>query len=117
MAAASPRAAFCQDNNPCLGEKYHYLKICTCSADVLSDPDSRKQYDLCGLDGPSQSGAASGRSNAREAWDEFKPFKKENKRTRARDAVRTNSGSQAASQSKASASGSESELEAVSDIR
>ena len=60
-------------------------------ADVLSDPKSRELYDLHGINASSHQGAAAGRGNAREAWDEFKPFKKENKRTRARDAVRTQS--------------------------
>ena len=31
-------------------------------------------------------GAQAGQGNARTAWDEFKPFKKENKRTKARAA-------------------------------
>lgn len=33
-------------------------------------------------------GATSGRGNAQSAWDEFKPFQKENKHTRARDSAR-----------------------------
>lgn len=36
-------------------------------------------------------GAAAGQGNARQAWDEFKPYKRENKRTRARDASRVSS--------------------------
>ena len=67
----------------------YWVSNMTCScADVLSDPKSRKLYDLHGADASSHQGAAAGKGNAREAWDEFKPFKKENKRTRARDAVR-----------------------------
>ncbi len=62
--------------------------ICLCP-DVLSDPKSRELYDLHGTDASSFQGAAAGSGNAREAWDEFKPFKKENKRTRARDSMRT----------------------------
>lgn len=56
---------------------------------MLSDPSSRQMYDLHGLDASSHLAGGGGSGNAREAWDEFKPFKKENKRTRARDAVRT----------------------------
>ena len=57
-----------------------------CPADVLSDPESRRLYDEYGLDLATHKGAGSGRGNARQAWDEFKPYKRENKRTRARDA-------------------------------
>ena len=60
-------------------------------ADILSDPTSRELYDLHGLDANRQIGSEAGKGNAREAWDEFKPFKKENKRTKARDSVRTQS--------------------------
>ncbi len=37
-------------------------------------------------------GAASGRGNAREAWDEFKPFTRTNKHTQARDAAGNTAG-------------------------
>ena len=53
---------------------------------MLSDPQSRRLYDEHGLDLATHKGAGSGRGNARQAWDEFKPYKRENKRTRARDA-------------------------------
>ncbi|EIE23899.1 DnaJ-domain-containing protein [Coccomyxa subellipsoidea C-169] len=57
--------------------------------DVLSDATARSLYDRFGPEGmKQQAGADSGRGNAREAWDEFKPYKKENKRTKARDAAR-----------------------------
>lgn len=36
-------------------------------------------------------GAQAGQGNARTAWDEFKPFKKENKRTKARAAAQASS--------------------------
>ena len=64
-------------------------------ADVLSDPTSRDLYDRYGPGVHEQPGGAAGRGNAREAWDEFKPFKRENKRTRARAASRTEEGSSA----------------------
>ncbi|KAL3137318.1 hypothetical protein ABBQ32_006858 [Trebouxia sp. C0010 RCD-2024] len=55
--------------------------------DTLSDPMSRKLYNQYGLEGMKQhQGAQAGQGNARTAWDEFKPFKKENKRTKARAA-------------------------------
>ena len=57
------------------------------SADTLSDPLSRKLYNQFGAEGMKQHyGAQAGQGNARDAWDEFKPFKKENKRTKARAA-------------------------------
>ncbi|KAK9906520.1 hypothetical protein WJX75_003297 [Coccomyxa subellipsoidea] len=57
--------------------------------DVLSNETSRSLYDRFGPEGmKQQAGADSGRGNARQAWDEFKPYKKENKRTKARDATR-----------------------------
>ncbi|BDA46467.1 probable chaperone protein DnaJ at N-terminal half [Coccomyxa sp. Obi] len=58
--------------------------------DALSDTTSRSLYDRYGPEGmKQQAGANSGRGNAREAWDEFKPYKKENKRTKARDVARS----------------------------
>ncbi len=54
-------------------------------ADVLSDASARALYDELGPDRMrSAAGAAAGAGNARAAWDEFKPFRRENKRTRAR---------------------------------
>lgn len=38
-------------------------------------------------------GAEAGRGNASQAWEEFKPYKRENKHTRARDAARASYGS------------------------
>ena len=68
----------------------------TCIADVLSDPQSRALYDKHGLEGMRGFQAASqGRGNASRAWDEFKPFKKENKRTQARAAAASSSGASA----------------------
>lgn len=56
-------------------------------ADTLSDPTSRQLYNQFGPEGMKQHlGAQAGQGNARDAWDEFKPFKKENKRTKARAA-------------------------------
>lgn len=58
-------------------------------ADTLSEPTSRQLYDEYGPAGMQRhQGANSGRGNAQSAWDEFKPFKKENKHTRARDSAR-----------------------------
>lgn len=60
-----------------------------CHADTLSDSTSRQLYDEYGPEGMQRhQGAASGQGNAQSAWDEFKPFKKENKHTRARDSAR-----------------------------
>ena len=59
-----------------------------CCADVLSDPTARQLYDEHGPEGMQRhQGAASGQGNAQSAWDEFQPFKKENKHTKARDAA------------------------------
>jgi hypothetical protein len=56
-------------------------------ADVLSDPESRRLYDIHGDAGMrGRPGAAGGTGNASAAWDEFQPFVKANKNTRARDA-------------------------------
>jgi len=53
--------------------------------DVLSDPEARSLFDRYGAQGMSSHGRTSGGwGNSRAAWDEFKPFKRENKRTRAR---------------------------------
>lgn len=60
-----------------------------CHADTLSDPQSRGLYDEYGPEGMQRhQGAASGRGNAQSAWDEFKPFKKENKHTKAQDSAK-----------------------------
>jgi len=64
----------------------------TVHADVLSDQISRDLYDRYGPGFLEHPGGAAGRGNAREAWDEFKPYKRENKRTRARAATRTEEG-------------------------
>jgi DnaJ-class molecular chaperone len=65
-------------------------------ADVLSDKDMRRTYDAEGLDGVAreeraaqdgEAGAERRKSNASEAWEEFKPFKKETRRTKARDSA------------------------------
>lgn len=64
-----------------------------CSADTLSDPVSRQLYDEYGPEGMQRhAGAASGQGNAREAWDEFKPFTRTNKHTQARDAAGNTAG-------------------------
>lgn len=42
-----------------------------------------------------RAGAGAGSGNARRAWDEFKPFKRQNKHTRARDASTSSHGSSA----------------------
>ena len=68
----------------------------TVAVDTLSDPTSRQLYNQYGPEGMKQhQGSQAGQGNACSAWDEFQPFKKENKRTRAR----------AASQASASAGG------------
>ena len=72
------------------------IETCTDHADVLSNPESRETYDKYGLDSSSHPGMTAGRGNAREAWDEFKPFRKENKRTRARDAAQAQNGATSA---------------------
>ena len=55
---------------------------------MLSDEASRALYDKYGLEGMGKhGGASSGKGNASKAWDEFKPHKRENKRTRARGAA------------------------------
>ncbi|PSC75282.1 chaperone -like [Micractinium conductrix] len=55
--------------------------------DVLSDPASRALYNAYGPEGMrGRDGAGAGRGNSSRAWDEFKPFKRQNKRTQARDA-------------------------------
>ena len=57
-------------------------------ADVLSDESLRKLYDQYGLEGMGRHGNVnSGKGNANKAWEEFKPHKRENKRTRARDSA------------------------------
>ncbi|KAK9817937.1 hypothetical protein WJX72_004542 [[Myrmecia] bisecta] len=57
--------------------------------DTLSDSTARALYDQYGLEGMrTRQGAQAGRGNASRAWDEFKPYKRENKRTKARDASR-----------------------------
>ena len=57
------------------------------TSDILSDPISRQLYNQFGPDGMKRhQGAQAGQGNARDAWDEFKPFTKENKRTKARAA-------------------------------
>eukprot|EP00891_Asterochloris_glomerata_P000287 jgi/Astpho2/287/fgenesh1_pg.00010_%23_49_t len=61
--------------------------------DTLSDPVSRQLYDEYGPEGMQRhAGAASGQGNAREAWDEFKPFTRTNKHTQARDAAGNTAG-------------------------
>lgn len=62
-------------------------RIAFAATDILSDSQSRALYDAHGLDMGSMKGAESGRGNARDAWEEFKPFRRENKHTRARGAV------------------------------
>jgi hypothetical protein len=58
-------------------------------ADVLSDEEARKLYDLYGLDGMQRyQGAGAGAGNSSRLWEEFKPFQRANKSTRARDASR-----------------------------
>jgi curved DNA-binding protein CbpA len=43
------------------------------AADVLSDPEARRQYDQYGAAGMARhGGAAAGAGNSRQAWDEFK---------------------------------------------
>ncbi|GMH41980.1 hypothetical protein BSKO_09899 [Bryopsis sp. KO-2023] len=72
------------NNDPGAEEKF---KSISQAYDILSDEVSRKLYDKYGLDGmQNQVGANSGLGNSDRFWNEFKPFKKENKRTRARDA-------------------------------
>lgn len=63
------------------------LRTAFVAADTLSDPRSRQLYNQFGPEGMKQHrGAQAGQGNARDAWDEFKPFTKENKRTKARAA-------------------------------
>ena len=62
------------------------------AADVLSDPTSRDLYDRYGPGVLEHPGGSAGQGNAREAWDEFKLYRRENKRTRARAATRTEDG-------------------------
>ena len=60
-------------------------------------------YDRLGLEGMRGHQAASqGRGNASRAWDEFKPFQKENKRTQARAAAASSSGGDSAAPTEAS---------------
>lgn len=55
--------------------------------DVLSDANSRSLYDRFGADGmESKQGAHGGDGNADRFWSEFKPFKKETRKSKARDA-------------------------------
>lgn len=55
--------------------------------DVLSDAAARALYDRFGPEGmQGRAGAGAGRGNASRAWDEFKPFKRQNKHTQARAA-------------------------------
>ncbi|CAD7699107.1 unnamed protein product [Ostreobium quekettii] len=57
--------------------------------DVLSDETARALYDKYGAEGmKSHMGASAGTGNSKRDWDEFKPFKRENHRTRARAAAR-----------------------------
>lgn len=58
-----------------------------CRLDVLSNPKSRSLYDRFGAEGmESMKDAHAGDGNADRFWDEFKPFKKENRKTKARTA-------------------------------
>ena len=55
--------------------------------DVLSNPTSRKLYDTYGVEGmENKSGAHAGDGNADRFWDEFKPFEKQSRKTKARNA-------------------------------
>jgi hypothetical protein len=59
------------------------------TADILSDPKSRALYDSYGKQGmQGREGAGAGVGNARDAWEEFKPYVRQNKHTRARQASR-----------------------------
>ena len=76
-----------------VSDVHQHSTTALCCADTLSDPVSRQLYDQYGPDGMQQHpGAASGRGNAREAWDEFKPFTRTNKHTQARDAAGSTAG-------------------------
>ena len=56
--------------------------------ETMPDPVSRQLYNQFGPEGMKQhKGAQAGQGNARDFWDEFKPFVKENRRTRARAAA------------------------------
>ncbi|KAI3438697.1 hypothetical protein D9Q98_001117 [Chlorella vulgaris] len=55
--------------------------------DTLSDVDARKLYDRYGAEGMKRhTGSSAGTGNAARFWDEFKPHKRTNKRSQARDA-------------------------------
>lgn len=57
-------------------------------ADVLSDATARALYDELGPERMhARAGARAGAGNARAAWDEFKPYKREGKRSAARAAA------------------------------
>ena len=60
---------------------------------------------------PDPAGFGSGAGNASRAWDEFKPFKRENKRTRARDASAAAYGGSSATATSSSSTGSVGSLE------
>ncbi|KAL6772176.1 hypothetical protein ACKKBG_A29235 [Auxenochlorella protothecoides x Auxenochlorella symbiontica] len=68
--------------------------------EVLYDEELRRSYDREGPRGVEAavrsraSGAGVGTGEARRAWDEFKPFRKENRRTQARAAAGPRSGSE-----------------------
>ncbi|KAK9845473.1 hypothetical protein WJX81_007397 [Elliptochloris bilobata] len=56
--------------------------------DVLSDATARALYDEVGAERMhTRAGAGAGAGNARAAWDEFKPFQREGKRSKARAAA------------------------------
>ena len=64
------------------------------SADVLSDADTRRLYNELGMSFNDSPGSASKRGSARDAWEEFKPFVRQNKHTRARASSHSQSTSQ-----------------------
>lgn len=67
-------------------------------ADVLSDPETRKVYDEIGMTIINGQTSVVSKGNARKAWDEFKPYIRQNKHTRARASSQTQSPDQPSAQ-------------------
>lgn len=78
---------------------YHYKPLMSDlpHADVLSDATARALYDELGPERMRmRAGARAGAGNARAAWDEFKPYRREGKRSQARAAAAAAAGASGA---------------------